>query len=168
MAEVDADVVEAIVRWYLQNGGGSGSVRLPAEFGQRGTTFNSWTERERVGVVLSECPYRVPAGNPFNPEATVTLVERAIAAELAKEGTARQLRGAPRELTAIGWEPTPLSIELVADLGLYTRMAAKYRSHPQFEPALDWLCRAFGCIAYGDPGRGVRSDPSFLPFVTGA
>ncbi len=168
MAEVDADVVEAIVRWYLENGGGLGSMRLPTEFGQRGTSFSPLAERERVGMVLAECPERVPAGNPFNPEATTTLVERAIQAEIAVEATLHQLRGCPRELTVNGWEPTPLSLELVEDLGVYQRMATKYRAHPKFQRALDWLCGAFGRIAYGDPERGVRSDPSFLPFVTGA
>lgn len=167
VADLEEAVVEAVVRWYLQNGGSSGTMRLPPVFGERGAAFNPFTNRDRVGEILAECPHRVPACNPFNPDATMTVVERALAAEIAEQDTVSQLRGCPRELTAAGWEPTPLALELIADLATYHKIAVKYRNHVDFGRSITWLGAALGRVVHGDPARGIRSDPSFLISVTG-
>ena len=159
--------VEAVVRWYIEQGGGSTSSRVTPEVLDKPAVFAAWTDRERIGQVLAECPYRVNAGNPFNRAATVTVVERAIIADVAKDATVRQLEGCPRELTALGWQPTPLSLELVADLGVYERVAARFRAHPLYQPAIDWLALAFSRVLRGDQERGIRPDPSFLWGIVG-
>ena len=168
MAKLGEDVVEAIVRWYVQNGGRSGCLRLPPEFATVGGSFSPWAVRERIGVILAECPDRVYAGNDFEPEAKITVVERAIIAEIAIQDTARQLMGCPRELTANGWEPTPLSLSLVRDLEDYTTMAARFRAHPSWNPSMSYLAKAFARVAFGDRERGEVGDASFLPHILGA
>ena len=167
VAKLDATAVEAAVRWYIEQGGGSVSDRTYQEFADRRMAFAPWGDRERIGCILAECPYRIAAGNPYNPSATVTLVERAVIADVAEEATRRQLDGCPKELTAWGWEPTSLALELIADLGMYHRLAVRCRAHAFYAVAVEWIGRALGREVYGDQGRGIRPDPSFLHFVTG-
>lgn len=162
MAEVDADVVEAIVRWYVENGGTPGSERIVVEAGLRGTDRELWGVRDQIGLILAECEYRVIAGDAFNGWYTVTPVERAIRAE---DDYHRFERIAARLQTWQGRVEWPETALAVRDRDMARLLAQRYRAHPTWAPAMTWLAQEFGRLVYGD-GK-MRGDASFLPYIQG-
>ena len=164
------DLVEEIVRWYYLQGAAPGSAEAGWGLGQGVPGHGMLDARVLIFGTLAAVPpdLRIPAGNPYRPELTITAVERAIIAELAYEDTDRQLKGRPpQELRDGVWVPCPATLSLVRDLNLWDSMIDRYRAHSLFAPALHWLARAFGRIVYGDATIGQRPDATFLPLIHG-
>lgn len=162
---LDEATVEVIVRWYILNGGTSGTLRMAPVFGQRAVSFSPWGVRDQIGLVLAECPDRVRAGNPFRDDATITAVERAVIAEVEYE---RERQAVARLQKLQGRHVWPDTVEAQRWRDLWWRMARRYRADPTWPAAMLWLRQAFGRIVHGDPRRGLSSDAAFLMFVTGA
>lgn len=164
---VEEAVVEDIVEWYVRDSGGSGPGRpiYPCFDVQRGrANYSALTPRDRIGLVLAECPQRVPAGDVFNGWYTVTPVERALAALVTFQHLCHEV-GNLQMLQ--GTDVWPETAALQKERDLWDLLARRYRVHPLWTPAMLWLCEAFGKIVFGDPERGLRGDASFLPFVLG-
>jgi hypothetical protein len=164
VAEVDADVVEGIVRWYVEQGGTSGTERIVVESGLRRVDRALWGPRDQIGLILAECPYRAIAGDPFGGWFTVTPVERAIKAELEYTRLERIAARLQTWQGAVEWRETVLAMQ---DRDMARLLAQHYRGHPAWQPAMSWLVGEFELLVYGDPARGVRGDASFLPYVQG-
>jgi hypothetical protein len=163
--DLEEAVVEDIVRWYVLNADAPAGSLAVVVFGVRGPSSAPWNVRAEIGVVLGECPYRVSAGNPFSPTATITAVERRVIAEVAYE---RCCRLVGHLQTLQGVDVWPETIDAQRDRDVWHRMEHRYRQHPSWRPAMTWLQRVFGFVVHGDPARGRRGDASFLPYIQGA
>jgi hypothetical protein len=161
---LDEAVVEDIVRWYVGNGGTSGSDRMLPIFGMSDAAFTALGPRERIGLILGECPYRVDAGNPYQPEATITAVERWVIVGEAYKSSCRQ---AAILQTLDGSMPSPMTTEVMGDRDVYQRLEKRYRADPTWQAAMDWLRQAFARVVHGDPHRGLSGDASFLCHIQG-
>ena len=162
---LDEAVVETIIRWYVLNGGAPGSLMATFTLGFRRASPGPLNVHASIGLVLAECPYRVPAGNPFQPEATITAVERRVIAEVSYESCCRQ---AGRLQMWDGRTPSPETLDMMRERDLWHRMEQRYHDHPSWRPAMDWLQAAFARVVHGDPERGLRGDASFLAYIQGA
>ncbi len=165
VAELDGAVVEGIVRWYVEQGGTSGSERIVVEAGLRGGDRSLWGPQEQIGLILAECPYRALAGDPFGGWFTVTPVERAIKAEVDYERFERIAARLQTWQGVVEWPETALAMK---DRDMARLLAQRYRGHPAWKTAMSWLVREFGLLVHGAPARGMRGDASFLPYVQGA
>ena len=163
-APLDEAVVERFIRWYITNGGTSGTMRVDPVFCQRGVSFSPWGVLDQIGVILAECPYRVRAGNPFRDDATITAVERAIIAEVAYE---RECHAVGRLQMLQGRTAWPVTVETQHWRDLWLKMAKRFRADPTWPAAMLWLREAFGRVVHGDPEHGVSSDKAFLVYVEG-
>jgi hypothetical protein len=164
VTDLDEGVVEGIVRWYVEQGCTSGTERIVVEAGLRSADRSMWGPREQIGLILAECPYRTIAGDPFGGWFTVTPVERAIKAEV---DYLRFERIAARLQTWQGVVEWPETARAMKDRDMARLLARRYRAHPAWAPAMEWLAREFGRLVYGDPARGMRGDASFLPHIQG-
>ena len=116
-------------------------------------------------MMLAECPERVDAGNPYRPDATITVVERYFIAEEACESCSRQAKQL-EELE--GSVPSPLTIDLMTDANIYRRLMDRCRAHPRWQPTVDWIGVALALMVRGDPARGIPGDPCLLCYVQGS